>query len=335
MLTQLSRTQKGWNMKRYRYLIYFVIISVGLCAGCRQESFQRDNPVITSALSPTTCIADEPTTDIFPTPTMTLSERYDAEEVEREKIKEALMITPTPGPEPYDLFETAREVEVGDVVVFGNYVHSFASAYSDDISIRWLVLDKKDDKVLVISLYNITIGSFVNLETYLEYEENDTALVWETSDVRKFLNDFFLILAFSPEEALCITNTNVQTQDNALYGTDGGSNTTDKIFLLSIEEVEKYFITDTERKTQIIPDVEIGGEMIYAPQEHRPNTTDYYDWWLRSPGKTEEYAACVGQFGDIMKDGQLVYDSQVAYRPAMWIDLSKVKEIGLEMAVEE
>ena len=86
-------------------------------------------------------------------------------------------LSATPGPEPYDLFEIAREVEVGDVVVFGNYVHSFASAYSDDISIRWLVLDKKDDKVLVISLYNITIGSFVNLETYLEYEENDTALV--------------------------------------------------------------------------------------------------------------------------------------------------------------
>jgi len=266
---------------------------------------------------------------------MTASERYDAEELEREKIKEALMITPTPGPEPYVLLEAEKEVEVGDVVLYGNFVHSFASEYSDDTSIRWLVLDKKDEKVLVISLYNITIGSFIDLETYLKYAESGTALVWEMSDVRKWLNNFFLILAFSPDEALCIADTLVQTPDNVIYGTDGGSDTTDKLFLLSVEEAQKYFATDTERKTQIFPDVEIGGEMIYEPQEHRPNTTDYYDWWLRSPGETEEHVACVGPFGDIMEEGQLVDSSKVSYRPAMWIDLNKVKEVGLKMAIEE
>ncbi len=36
-----------------------------------------------------------------------------------------------------------------------------------------------------------------------------------------------------------------------------------------------------------------------------------------------------------MMEGQWVDTEEVSIRPAMWVDVSKVKEMGLTMAVEE
>ena len=70
------------------------------------------------------------------------------------------------------------------------------------------------------------------------------------------------------------------------------------------------------------------------PYTHYLNTTDYYDWWLRSPGATQDCAACVGRFGDVKVEGEVVLSEDVSIRPAMWVDLNKVKDVGLEMTEE-
>ena len=204
--------------------------------------------------------------------------------------------------------------------------------YYDNNPLKWLVLEQRGGKILLLSLQSVNILSFVSREEY--YEQKGNGFTWENSAIREYLNQELLYLMFQQDELSCISETDVQTADNPIYGTDGGEDTTDYLFLLSIEEAQKYFASDFERRTQIVPDVELP-QYDLMPNQHYLNTTDYYDWWLRSPGESSEKAACVGRFGDIMMEGQWVATEEVSIRPAMWIDLNKVKEVGLEITEAE
>jgi len=271
---------------------------------------------------------------IKPQPTMSKEDIYFMEKEQREEERKALLASPTPGPEPYTLLGTDNEVKVGDVVVFGDYCHhnNIYGEYYENNPVKWLVLEQRDGKVLLLSLQSVNILSFVSREEYREQKGN--GFTWENSVMREYLNQELMYLMFQQDELSCISETVVQTADNPIYGTDGGEDTTDHLFLLSIEEAKKYFSSDSERRTQIVPDVELP-QYALMPYEHYLNTTDYYDWWLRSPGESSEKAACVGRFGDIMMEGQWAYTEEVSIRPAMWVDLTKVKEAGLEMDIEE
>ncbi len=312
--------------------IWIVSIIAACMCGCN-GSDAEPTPV---PISPTQTISptDEPELTIEPQPTMSEKDIYFMEKEQREDERLALLITPTPGPEPYTLFETDYEVKVGDVVVFGNYCHhnNIYGVYYENNPLKWLVLEQRDGKVLLLSLQSVNILSFINREEYLE--QKDIGFTWENSTIREYLNQELLYLMFQQDELSCISETVVQTADNPIYGTDGGEDATDYLFLLSIEEAQKYFSSDSERRTQIVPDVELPQDDL-MPYQHYLNTTDYYDWWLRSPGKEPDMAACVGRFGDIMMEGQWVDTEEVSVRPAMWIDLNKVKEVGLERSSEE
>lgn len=195
-----------------------------------------------------------------------------------------------------------------------------------------LYVTKQGEEFFINIVAECRYSFFVSNEEYLEQKDN--GFTWENSAIRECSNQYLLYSMFQQEELSCICKTVVQTADNPIYGTDGGGDTADYLFLLSIEEAEKYFSSDLERRTQIVPDVELP-QYDLMPYQHYLNTTDYYDWWLRSPGESSEKAACVGRFGDIMMEGQWVDTEEVSIRPAMWVDVSKVKEMGLTMAVEE
>ena len=95
----------------------------------------------------------------------------------------------------------------------------------------WLVLDKQDGKILIIA------------EKVIEkrpYHNEETAVTWETSDIRKYLNGEFYD-SFSDADRVRIVNAANENPDNPWDGTEGGNATTDKVFLLSVDEVVKYF----------------------------------------------------------------------------------------------
>lgn len=75
----------------------------------------------------------------------------------------------------------------------------------------------------------------------------------------------------------------------------------DNIFLLSIDEANKYFKSDDERIANY------NGEAAW--------------WWLRSPGGNDNYAAGVGIGGDVYDGGRSVDRVRYAIRPALWINL--------------
>lgn len=143
------------------------------------------------------------------------------------------------------------------------------------------------------------------------YNENYEDITWEESSLRAWLNGKFINRAFSDEEKENINITEIVNQDNPYYGAEGGNNTSDKIFLLSLSEVseqqddEKYGFSDDEMRAC----------------ENSDFSKNVYWWWLRSPGYYSLSAAGVGSDGWVDDDGYSVhrYDG---VRPALHLNLS-------------
>jgi len=89
----------------------------------------------------------------------------------------------------------------------------------------WFALDKQDGKTLIITEKVIDKRP---------YHHEETEITWETSDMRKYLNGEFYDSFSEADRARIIEVTN-ENPDNPWYGTSGGNQTTDRIFLLSID----------------------------------------------------------------------------------------------------
>ena len=128
-----------------------------------------------------------------------------------------------------------------------------------------------------------------------------TSVTWESCTLRSYLNGTWYENTFSEGEKDKILTTDVINSDSAEYDTSGGNDTKDKVFLLSLDEVEQYFSSDDERVAKY------SGEVNW--------------WWLRSPGFSEVYAAYVELDGDVYSDGDLVINDLGGIRPAIWVNL--------------
>ena len=197
--------------------------------------------------------------------------------------------------------------EVGDIITFGTYEQDNDSSNGSE-PIEWLVLDKQEDKALVISKYALDVRRY-DLE-----EASSTE--WETCELCRWLYREFINEAFSAEEQEQIELRGVIAEDNEEYKTDAGNNTKDRIFLLSISEAQKYFADDTSRicyPTNYA--VAQGG---YISKSGAPCL-----WWLRTPGVNSSYVTEVGTSGSVDYYGFRMDESDICVRPAMWINLNQ------------
>ncbi len=130
---------------------------------------------------------------------------------------------------------TAYAASIGDVITFGEYEQD------NDLSngkepIEWIVLDVDGDKALITSKYVLDC---------VDYNDNSLnklqEITWESCSLRKWLNEDFYYTAFSREDQIKIVETLNTNDGNIYYDTEGCSDTWDKVFLLSIEEIKKYF----------------------------------------------------------------------------------------------
>ena len=114
----------------------------------------------------------------------------------------------------------------------------------------------------------------------------------------------------------------VVNDDNPTHGTEGGNNTTDKIFLLSIAEANNgsYFANDSSRIATNTAYVAGGGKI--GGYVNGVGKAD--NWWLRSPGKYDDLAADVTHKGGVFSYGLNVYGENLAVRPAFNLDLESV-----------
>ena len=202
-------------------------------------------------------------------------------------------------------FEKIKSAEVGDIVYFGNYEQDNDTSNGAE-KIEWQVLAKENNKVLVISKYALDSQ---------HYNTADKDVTWETCTLRTWLNGTFLNSAFSTNEQAAIAQTTVTADGNPEYDTDSGNATTDKVFLLSIDEANKYFSSDSARQCK--PTVftlangvwyEGDGELVHY-------------WRLRSPGGAQDYNAVVSDDGSVACYGYRVDSGAGAIRPVLWINL--------------
>ena len=204
----------------------------------------------------------------------------------------------------------------GDVVVFGSYEQDNNTANGAE-AIEWQVLTRENDRLLVISKYALDCQRYTL--DWQPYNTKRTDVTWETCSLRKWLNDTFLNASFSVEEQAMIPTVTVSADKNPDYSTSPGSSTKDQIFLLSIPEVRRYFGSDEARKCVLTAYAIARGA--YTNDTYSVSGKATCQWWLRSPGDIDFYAANVFNDGSVDSSGRNVCQDNVAVRPVLWIDL--------------
>ena len=205
--------------------------------------------------------------------------------------------------------------------------------------IKWRVLNRNGNDALLFA--DVALDS-------QKYNTNYEDVTWETSSMRSWLNGYgasvnqpktdysrknFIDSAFTSTQKNAIKTTNVVNNNNIDYGTAGGNNTSDKVFLLSESEV---YNTDMAEGYGFVKDSETDDEArrsrcstyAYAMGTYRSYDTEYtkYNgniwWWLRSPGIEGNYAAEVYKYGWGYRDGSYVDDTTDGVRPALHLNLA-------------
>lgn len=220
-----------------------------------------------------------------------------------------------------------------DNIYFGTY---FQSNGSTKEPVKWRVLSNGNQQLFLLSDQNLDV---------FQYHTEQENVTWETSTIRSWLNgydasantggsngtdytgDNFLDAAFSAKEQAAIAETAVVNDDNKddIYGTngDGGNNTNDRIFLLSIAEAENrsYFPKGSNSRfsanTVYVAD---GGKLKCYMNE----AGELDGWWLRSPGFDNSMAAFIEEDGGGVYEGDPVNTKGTAVRPAFNLNLSDV-----------
>ena len=188
---------------------------------------------------------------------------------------------------------TFNDLKVGDYIKFGCYREWYGGVHNVfDEELYWKILDINSDKALIHLYDNIKTGLE---ETCNIYDLDKKAEIkWENNSARYFLNDTFINNSFTNEEMACICDTE-------------NDNVVDKVFLLSVEEMTKY----------------------YPILKDRPKNSSLRDNSLNVRKKS------------MKKGAYRVFQAKTNYRgaisngvdaigllaPAMWIDLKKIQEL--------
>lgn len=203
--------------------------------------------------------------------------------------------------------EMLANAEIGDEVVLGTF-DTDGMNYKDE-RITWYVIDKKDDMVLLISTH-VLVSKY--------YHNDYQSVTWADSNLRKLLNEDFLETAFSKYEQELLVTYEVETQDNAQFGTTGGEITNDRIFVLSAEEAELYLSDEGGVKATNV--AQKAGVNMDAGNGINNSEKDFNTWWwLRTMGETEKQAAVVDTQGKVDYVGRYVTTGSGGVRPAMWV----------------
>lgn len=183
-----------------------------------------------------------------------------------------------------------EKAKIGDIVTFGKFEQNNSEADGPE-PIEWIVMDKQDGRILLLSRHNL----------YTElFGRDNLAGSWRDSTVRKSLNVSFISLAFSPQEQEKICPREFE-EAKVLFS--------DKVFLLSEDEIESFFPTRESRKAM--------------PTEtciSKSNTLDNAQkWWTRSV--TDDYGYLY-----VTADGEILAtktDNPLGIRPVLWLDTTK------------
>jgi hypothetical protein len=232
-------------------------------------------------------------------------------------------------------------IEAGDYLLLGSYEQDNDLSNGSE-PIEWRVLERNGNEILVISRYGIDC---------LPYNDSETDVTWETSSLRKWLNEQFLNTAFSPSERAVITETVVKAEGNAYHFPsydniredliEAGNDTTDMIFILSWNDIltnNRFVKREFDKQYGAAAPSLISWACV--PTEYAVArgafSSDFYvkgveaewgvetgdtlcHWWVRNPGVSNSTAVAISFSAGFGNYGFPVNLNTVAVRPAMWI----------------
>ena len=261
------------------------------------------------------------------------SERYDVYEKTNQKTID-LILNGKGGSVPIE------EAEIGDLVAIGTY--DIVPNNEKQEALMWKVLDKKDGKLLVIADKLIDSFSF----NYNPNKENINDVTWENCKIRQFLNNEFISMQMTEDEAKMIVTThnenkacneylksiwNFKQEPYSEMATQIHRDdvaTDDKVFLLSLEEVLKYFPGEEEPQAKEYPFSELKtseNRTAYVTKAVKENSKGYYDretlggvWMTRTLSDVDNKVVYISGSGEIYNYFTYV---PLFIRPAMWINV--------------
>ena len=150
-------------------------------------------------------------------------------------------------------YDEKSNVEQFDTVVFGNYEQD-NNIENGKEEIEWLVLDRNEDSALLISKYILDDAIYNMSENKVDYM-SEKIVGWDQATVRFWCNSYFLDESFEDDKDIIletdIKNLTYPIKKNSSGGMTEGfeskrlKDTKDKVFLLGIDEVRKYFDYNT------------------------------------------------------------------------------------------
>ncbi len=172
-----------------------------------------------------------------------------------------------------------NSLKVGSTFTFGSH---------NGQRIFWKVLRIQGSMAFVITTNNVCS---------MPYHQPGGNITWSDCTLRKWLNNDFINGDFTQAMRARILPCKLNNDNNPQYKTPGGAPTTDKVFLLSINEANTLFANDQARAN---------GSW----------------WWLRSPGNYPNDADFVDNDGRVITFGSNVNDYYYGVRPALWLNLN-------------
>lgn len=209
-----------------------------------------------------------------------------------------------------DMGKPRDQLCVGDSVAFGSYEQDNLLDNGKEV-ILWDVVEIDDDYALLVSK---------SIITSYQYHVNEKSVTWEDSILRAWLNSRFFETAFSSSERTAIMETDLHTPSihQKYYSSILGSYTytvdalpscwtADKVFILSVDEIDKYYSTDTKRLAKPTVSVQLEAE-------------DAFEWWTRTPGVVVGSQKIVDDNGSHDLGGA-INTLEIGVRPAVWVKL--------------
>ncbi len=178
----------------------------------------------------------------------------------------------------------------------------------------WCVIAKEENKVLLLNYYDVSVSN-----------NSDIVGGWKNSTIRRYLNGEFYRKSFNRAIKDCIISTELKNSSSP------NDITTDKIFILSIDEYNSYLRYDENGKAR----QEYGNICLRDVED---NTYTYVDY----EGHFQSVICSLDKsvVADANGDGYITfsewsnyeqYDTKglneiktLSYCPAMWIDLNKI-----------
>ena len=192
---------------------------------------------------------------------------------EHEKLKQLVSAKMTEQPAATVFSPKQSPSQIGKIVYFGNY--------------EWFIIAQNQNKMTLLSK---------NVLYQKQYNLKRRDIMWVNCDLRLWLNTEFLN-QFSTSDRAVMLKTICDNKNNRHYGTKGGKETEDYVYLLSLEEAER------------LAGYPFGSDLLSARTE----------WWLRTPGKSCDCALLVMKDGYISNEGRAV-DYGHGVRPVITIN---------------